>query len=78
MKIISRIEHATVKLHKNIDYFEKDIEQDLWINIFPYTLRQEKLNQLAKSIGYEKCVRCNKFRSINDTHVNAVFVRKIE
>ena len=78
MKIIERFEHTTVKLHKDIDYTEKDFEKDPWVSIFPYRINQEKLNQLAKSIGYEECIHCNKLHSVNDTHVNVVFKRKIE
>ena len=80
MKIISKytIEHVVVKLQKGIDYTEKDFEQDAWVSLFPYRLKEEKLNQLAKSIGYDECVRCNKIKSVNDNGVNVVFVRKIE
>jgi hypothetical protein len=80
MKRISKttIEHAIYKLHKGIDYTDKDFEQDLWVQLFPFRIKEEKLNQLAKAAGYDKCVRCNKIHSVNDTCVNVVFERRIE
>lgn len=78
MKIISRYEYATVKLRKDIDYTDRDLEKDLWVNFFPYRIKKEKLNKLAECVGYEECIHDNKIKSVNDTCVNVVFRRKIE
>ena len=65
-------EHMKVVLEKGIDFKESDCTQ-----FFDSTfeIKKEKLSRIAKSIGYDECVRCSKLTRITQQFVNAEFVR---
>lgn len=64
-------EHARVVLEKGIDFTESDL-----IHFFDsFVIGEDKLNKIAKSIGYDSCIRCNKLQRVTQQYVNAEFVR---
>lgn len=67
-----REEHMKVVLENGIDFKESDCKQ-FFDNTFE--IKEEKLSRIAKSIGFDECVRCSKLKSITQEYVNAEFIR---
>lgn len=67
-----KTEVIRVVLENGIDFKPSDCKKFFSDN---FEIKEEKLNAIAKSIGFDECDRCSKLTRITQQFVNAEFVR---
>ena len=68
-----REEHIVVVLENGIDFKASDCMPHMKCGTF--VIKEDKLNSIAKAIGFDSCVRSNQLQNITQEYVNAEFVR---
>ena len=70
-----------VRLENGIDFKPSDCvrfpsDSKAYGCVHYFEISESKLQQLAKSIGFDECSHCGKLSSINQLFVQAEFIRK--
>lgn len=74
MQVNENFKSETLKvvLENGIDFHANDCKT-FFSNTFE--IKEEKLHKIAKSIGFDECVRCSKLTRITQQFVNAEFIK---
>jgi hypothetical protein len=72
---VQRLEKISVVLQRNVDFVIEDLELGEFAG--QIIISDEKLQEIAKTNGFDKCSKCKNLMSFDQEFVNAVFVKFI-
>lgn len=71
-----RIEKVSVVLQRGIDFNDEDLELGEFVG--QIKISEDRLQEIAKFNGFDKCSKCKNLMDFNQEFVNAKFIKNIE
>lgn len=71
-----KIEKVSVVLQRGIDFNDEDLELGEFVG--QIKISEDRLQEIAKANGFDKCVACKCLTDFNQEFVNAKFIKNIE
>ena len=71
-----RIEKVSVVLQRGIDFNDEDLELGEFVG--QIKISEDRLQEIAKSNGFDRCGNCRHLTDFNQEFVNAKFIKSIE
>lgn len=71
-----RVEKSSVVLQRGIDFNIEDLELGEFAG--QIKISEDRLQEIAKSNGFDKCSKCKNLMDFNQEFVNAKFIKNLE